>query len=650
VAFRRRGIAVSSLRLSRQGQDVAFHAEPSPTTFGTGSFLYFVSEGSASNPYGDAVYELETDAVGLTMAVEDVSTIRRRRAVADYDATVEREENVYYQSGLLDAPDPWLWDVLVSPQTKSYPFTVDHLSSTRSGRVSVSVQAASDFDGVVDHHVRVGVNGAVLGEDTWDGKTARTLDVVVPAGLLHEGENTLDLEAVADTGAAYSMVLLNRFRVTYPRRPVAAGGTLQGRFDSTGSAVVEDLPGPHVALLDTTGTPRWIEGAVPSASGNLIFPALEGRSYLATSVVRQPRVHLVFPSLLKSPANQADYLVVAPEAFLEAAQPLLERRQGEGLSTKAVSVEEIYEQFGHGEEGPQAVKEFLEYAYQRWATPSVRYVLLLGDASYDPKSYLGPGVRNWIPGYPVKTSYLWTVSDPAYASVNGADLMPDIAIGRLSASTVTEAERLVAKVLAYEDGGGDFQGRAVVVADNPDVAGDFEADAEEIASTLGAGRSVEKIYYATEGASTRPRILSAFDAGASFVSYVGHGGPVIWATENFFNIWDLASLRAQSRQPFVLTMNCLNGLFHHPALNSLGEGLVKAEGRGAIGAFSPSGLSLDEPAHRYHKAVLEEILSGRHARLGDAILAAQEDYAGSGAFPELLSIYQLLGDPALRIR
>ena len=45
-----------------------------------------------------------------------------------------------------------------------------------------------------------------------------------------------------------------------------------------------------------------------------------------------------------------------------------------------------------------------------------------------------------------------------------------------------------------------------------------------------------------------------------------------------------------------------------------------------------------------------ELTSGRHERLGDAVLAAQRTYAGSGLFPELLAIYDLLGDPALRLR
>ncbi len=644
------GKPVSELRVSRQGLSVAFHVEPNATVFGPGSSLYFLSEGSALNPYGDAVYELEAGTAGLLMDEEDLSADGWRRIVGDYDATLVREENSIYQVALLDAPDLWLWDALMSPQVKSYPFTVDHLSTTRPARLTVVVQGGSDFAGVVDHHVRVGVNGTVLGEDTWDGKTSRTLEVDVPPGLLSEGANTVDVENVGDAGASSSMVLLNRFRVTYPRLLVATGGTLAGRFPRAGQALVEGLGGSDVAILDTTATPRWLKGASRTPSGGWGFPVGEGRSYLATSIVRQPLVRLAELSTLKDPANQADYLLVAPRAFLEAAEPLLERRRSEGLASLAVPIEEIQDQFGHGEAGPAGIKEFLEYAYQKWSRPSVRYVLLLGDASYDPKSYLGPGVPDWLSGYPVKTSYMWTVSDPGYASVNGDDLLPDVAIGRLSAATVEEAERLVAKVLAYEDGGGDFAGRAVVVADNPDAAGDFEAEADEVASTLGETRAVEKIYYSSTGGTTRARILAAFDAGASFLSYVGHGGPVTWASENFFNRWDVPSLLAQSRQPFVMTMNCLNGLFHHPGLNSLSEELLKADGRGAIAAFSPSGMSLDEPAHRYHKAVLEEIVSGRHARLGDAILAAQEEYASSGYFPELLATYHLLGDPALRIR
>jgi hypothetical protein len=98
----------------------------------------------------------------------------------------------------------------------------------------------------------------------------------------------------------------------------------------------------------------------------------------------------------------------------------------------------------------------------------------------------------------------------------------------------------------------------------------------------------------------------------------------VWASENVLNSWDVPLLQAQSRQPLLLTLNCLNGYFVTPNLDSLAEALLKAEGRGVVGAFSPSGLSLDTPAHQYHRAVMAELVSGEHARLGDAILAAQD--------------------------
>ena len=50
-----------------------------------------------------------------------------------------------------------------------------------------------------------------------DRKQAHRLDVDLLAGLLVEGENVLEVENVADTGQAYSIVMLDRFRIDYPK-------------------------------------------------------------------------------------------------------------------------------------------------------------------------------------------------------------------------------------------------------------------------------------------------------------------------------------------------------------------------------------------------------------------------------------------------
>ena len=207
---------------------------------------------------------------------------------------------------------------------------------------------------------------------------------------------------------------------------------------------------------------------------------------------------------------------------------------------------------------------------------------------------------------------------------------------------------MVSKILVYEDASAELSQRIVLAADDADEAGDFVANAEALSARVLAGRAQNKIYLSSVGpAVMRQELTSTFEDGAALVSYIGHGGINLWAEENVFNTTDVMALSPQSSQPVLLTMNCLNGYFHFPYFDSLSEAMVKADGGGAIAAFSPAGLSMDAPAHRFHRFVLEELLGGRHERLGDAVARAQERFATSGAMPELLSIYHLFGDPAL---
>lgn len=652
LGLRRRGVAASSLRLSRHGEAVAFHLEPDKDVFGRGSSLYFVSEGEKLNPYDrQAVYELELTGEGMRMPVGSASPFGP--AVLLYRRKIEREENRYYQAGLLEANDLWQWDLLLAPAEKSYPLVVSKLAADgEPARLSLWLQGVSDFVESPDHHLRVKVNGVAVAESFLEGKKPLELAAEVPVGALKEGENEISIENVGDTGASYSMVMLDRFALDYPRALVAEGGRLEGSFAEAGVAEVAGLA-PALVLDVTERTSRWLEGSEATATGALRFQAEPGRSYLAVSRAGVLKPEILQPpvSFLKDRRNRADYLVVGPRELLAAATPLLRLRRSQGLASRAVSIEEVYSEFGYGESRPEAVREFLSYAYHHWQKPSPRYVLLLGDASYDFKDYLGTGVKNQVPPLLVKTSYLWTASDPAYAAVNGEDILPDLALGRLPAANTVEVRAMVEKILAYESSSLAGAGPAVLVADNPDAAGDFEADAEEIAVGILSNQSPIRVYLGRLGSeATRRGIVDAFDRGATLLSYLGHGGIHLWANENVFNTSEVASLAPQPEQPLVLTLNCLNGYFHFPYFNSLAEELLKAEGKGAIAAFSPSGLSLNDPAHLFHKALLGELLSGKHQRLGDAVAQAQAVYAESGAFPELLQTYHLLGDPALKLR
>jgi hypothetical protein len=652
---RLRGVSTARLRLTRLGKDVAFHVEPDPLRFTPGSVLYFLSEGGSLSAYtNEAVYELAVGSRGTAMPV--VSSPPAGDGSTEALARRSFELNRYYVSGLLDAPDIWLWDSFPSgAPAKSFTFSLSGLAPSRDpATLSVDLQGATDFDAFPDHHVRISVNGSLVAEASWDGKTARRVEALLFPGTLHEGDNSLAIENVADTPAASSLVYLDRFSLDYPHALTAERGRFEASFGLGGSATVTGL-GPASLLLDTTNdAPRWLVSSAAGPSG-LSFAAEAGHRYLAVSPEALLKPTVRWPSLtaddLRSTHNQADYLLIAPRELLSAAAPLVELREEQGLRARAVPLEEVYDSFGYGEKSPEAIRDFIAFAWHHWTSPAPRYVLLLGDATFDPKDYARTGVRDLLPVSIFRSTWMWTASDSTYASVNGDDDLPDLAIGRLPAASLEQAQTLVRKLVDFERAGFDPQAPAVLVADDPDKAGDFETDSDDIAAGPLAGVPTEKIYLGRLGTTqTRSEILSAFDRGVSLMSYVGHGGITLWATENVLASEDLAKLTPQARQPLLFTMNCLNGYFFAPAFDSLAEALVKAENKGAIAAVAPSGLSLDSPAHLYHEALLAEITSGQRARLGDAILAAQGDYAATGAFPELLRLYNLLGDPAMSLR
>ena len=656
---RARGVATSELRLERQGQPAAFHVEPASSSFGPGSQLFFFADVAAgsSDFSAETAWELLRSPDGLQMPLV-TGTPKGDSVRSASTGRAAFEVNRFYQPGLLDASDLWLWDAAASGATRVIPFALAGVdaSAPRSAMLDVYLQGGSESGQAVDHHVRVSLAGVPVGEAQFAGKTPYRMSLSLPPSLLHEGQNELSLTNLADTGVS-SLVFLDRFTLAYPQLASVRGGLLEASWNETGTATVAGAASTSV-LVDVTpaatatapGTVRWLT-RFEATGGSLRFRAEAGRLYgvVAREALLRARVALPEASTLRSATNQADYLLIAPRAFLAAAEPLVQHRQDQGLQARAVAFEEIADEFGHGEPSAEAIKSFLAYAYQSWARPSPRYVVLLGDASYDPRHFVASSLASPLPALWAKTSYLWTVSDPLLAAVNGEDALPDLAIGRLPATTVEQAQLLVDKLLAWEDSGQALSGPAELVADNPDLAGDFEANADDIAQSFLAGRS-ELLRLRELGAETRPRIQAALDSGLSFLSYVGHGGAAVWASENVWNSWDAASLQAQSRQPLLLTLNCLNGYFVAPSYESLAESLVKSDGRGAIAAFSPSGLSLDGPAHQYHRALMAELTSGRHQRLGDAVLAAQQAYAQSGLMPELVSVYHLLGDPATKIQ
>jgi hypothetical protein len=108
-------------------------------------------------------YELGLGQIALRMGV--ASGAPAGPSTTEYQKTLRLEQNRLYQAALLEATDPWLWDLVVSPATKSFPFTVGALASSgTSSKIVVVIQGASDYL-EMDHHVVVSVNGTAVAEN-----------------------------------------------------------------------------------------------------------------------------------------------------------------------------------------------------------------------------------------------------------------------------------------------------------------------------------------------------------------------------------------------------------------------------------------------------------------------------------------------------
>ena len=250
---RRRAMETSFLRLQRQGEPVSFHVEPPRGTFGPGSVLYFHAERTAASTdfTSEVSYELVRSREGGEMGVV-LANPQGPALLTPSTGQVAFETNRSYQSGLLEAPDVWLWEGLLSGVSRTKEFTLAGVDtgSAESGRVVVYLQGGSESGTVVDHHVGVTVNGSFAGEVRFSGKRPYRMELPLAASVLREGANAITVVNAGDTGVS-SLVFLDRFAVDYPQSSQARAGVFEGEWSEDGTAEVAGLSGPAV-VLDVT--------------------------------------------------------------------------------------------------------------------------------------------------------------------------------------------------------------------------------------------------------------------------------------------------------------------------------------------------------------------------------------------------------------
>jgi hypothetical protein len=662
-------IKQKALILSNQGQMVAWLAAAGNVG------IYFYGEAIDSIYTKENIYWLEkgNKGEGVAMGVVNGKGPSPAGGYETFTETIHVEEDHFGAPPLFDDPqdDYWLWDSIIAGypgfDSKSFTLTASGVSGAGTASLTVYLKGGTDTESGPDHHVEVFFNGTSIGEGYWDGVSAYELVCAFDPGLLYEGDNTIEVTGLLDTGAPYSIFYVDSFDLTYERYYQAVGDKLLVRGDGNNVITIEGFTSEDIYVIELGDSKRpeiiaatTLDSGTPAGSYRVSFtPAAPDEPYLAlildaasTPVSVTPDKH----SKLKQKKNQADYLVIAPSELKQAAVSLAEFRQGRGLDAMVVELQDIYDEFNYGLSSPEAIRDFLSYAYHDWIKPP-RYVVLVGEGTYDHKDNLGNG-ENLLPPLMVKTPHGLFASDNRFVDVVGNDGVPEMAIGRLPVVTSLELDALIDKITAYESTGGSWRDHVLMVADNPDDAGNFPADSDAVAALLPPGYTVEKIYLSEYDIdAARTRLLGengindgAINNGAFLLNYIGHAGWNGLSQDGILMNTDVNTLVNGYELPVVTAMTCLAGRFAIPGHDALGELLVLHEDGGAIATWAPTGLSRNDLAVILDTSFFSTVFVDEENILGEVVLKALADYAGTGKPVYMLDIYNLLGDPALEMR
>ncbi len=626
-------------------------------------------------------------------------------AAAGPGATLVRSQHLEHDELLLrfsgqeeEGQDLWYWAKLTQIDAQPFGQTLDlsdlDAASGRPLEIRLRLRgwsrpAAKPGPDTADHRVEVTFDGRPVGQGEWnnaEGPHDLRLPPI-PASQVTPGRHELAVRVPKRPGSGGDSIVdvsvVDWIELGYPRQTQLRSE--QERLELASDAARLRLAAPgrtRVVLYGDDGTRQVGRQEEP---GVFAFGPLAGHGFeaVADGLLHRPAgIALDTPSTLSSGDHRADYLVITTAGLRAAVEPLVELRRRQGLRVETVDVQDVYDEFNHGIPRPEALRDFLVHAYHHWRPPAPRFVLLVGDASWDssehpdeahyPDAVYSPGHgtafahidsipyspdrrvhRNLIPTWGYDTHDGHAAGDNWFAAVDGDDEKPDLAIGRLPVTTPEEVSAIVDKIVRYETATpvGAWR-RSVLWISNEDIG--FQAMSDRLAAHLGeSGYAAEKIYAqagVTAGEADQAAIRSAIERGPLLVHFVGHGGRFIWRTgppdwtkhRDLFGLDDVDRLTPGDRLPVVLAMTCYSAPFDHPTADSIGEKFLRAPGRGAVAVVAASWRNM--PSYSMSELLVDELL--RAPTVGEALESAKR----ASDNRDFIEQYNLLGDPALRLQ
>jgi hypothetical protein len=315
-----------------------------------------------------------------------------------------------------------------------------------------------------------------------------------------------------------------------------------------------------------------------------------------------------------------DFLIVCPSEFSDELQPLVEHKNNVmNVKTMLANLEDIP---SVGRDKAEDLKYYIKDAIENFG---IKFVLLVGDANRIPVRYVY--VNDDVETCFVSDLYFadiydengnfssWDTNDNNFfgefnhnGNTDDLDLYPDVYIGRLSCVNEKEVTSVVDKIISYEVERAytkDWFNRIILCGGDTAPGDENGVDEGEYANQailkvmdgfedVKIWASNKKLYYASN-------IDNAFNEGAGFVDFSGHGNPTVWATHphNNEDLWiptpggyrrdDVSRLSNGEKLPIVVISACSCSKFDEEE-NCFGWSFISNENGGGIATLGNTGL------------------------------------------------------------
>jgi len=531
-----------------------------------------------------------------------------------------------------DAYDHHTWQRTVTDDTFRFKIKGDDFEE---GPATLTLRF---FPTAYPARAKVTVNGVDLGSFIRN-RGQSTANVYCSPGVLKKGKNVLTLEQFG----AFSRSGINIYGEAFD--------SLDVTFNP------EETGGP-------TGSSLSVPGYAPVLSGN---PAVYGNKPFKPI---SPKKESDEDGILD---DEGDYLILTYSGFTSPLEQLGTLRDSQGFTVRIVTPAQIYAVFPPGEppDYPGSIKSFISYAYHNWQLKP-RYVLLAGSWDRVLTNY------QKFPAYYYDHPQIYEdcEADDWFVDVEGNDLIPDIAIGRIPAWTVGQVWNYVTKVNYYESHQDPTWKDNTLVTVNDtsrwdDQPGDpqdpaflkYQEQIRSYAATVNdiLSRSYNTDELRSEDYSGHWQRWLAFkgrlDAGKAIGFFFGFSyADTLGQFLNYPETGTTADLTNAEKYPIFVVSGCRNNRWtpefeaEYPGLGMIPNFILDK------GFVAVVGSSSDADACEligFIKFLADYLARGGQERIGDIYCAAKRAILtlpeSSNADKKINYYIQLAGDPALRV-